>query len=503
MNPLNILFDASVKSLLALGLVALAMPLLRRGSAAMRHFVWALSLVGLLALPALSAALPGWRVLPNWTRPQPPIAAASLLTLANADAKVAAAALRQPAPSSPSPAPAPSRAPLTWVGAIWLGGMCLSLTPLLIALRSLRRLERNAAVVTTDAWLDLTDSCRRRLKLNGAVVLLRSSERQMPMTWGLRRARVLLPDEAGAWTSQRRELALLHELAHVKRRDSLVNCLAQIVCALYWFNPLVWIAARKMRAEREQACDDLVLTSGSDAGDYAEELLEMATTFDPAPFAGVAASPMARRSTLEGRLLAILDRGRNRATLTAPKVTGAIALLAAILIPISMLRGTSAQAQTAAISATSGNDETIAQTYTVKDGGTLLIDVDAGDIEIAGTAGDKVDITVLRTVKHANAAAAANLLKEHPVTLEQTGADVIIRAKGPEVDLGSWFGAKPSLSTRYRVTTPRNTTSTFPRAAATLRSRTSPAKPPAAPAAATSKSNICKARSPRTPAAGI
>ena len=86
--------------------------------------------------------------------------------------------------------------------------------------------------------------------------------------------------------------------------------IAQLACALYWFNPLAWIAARHIRTERERACDDLVLACGTRGPDYAEELLEIARVMRggryPALLAG-ATLAMAHRSQLEGRLIAILD----------------------------------------------------------------------------------------------------------------------------------------------------------------------------------------------------
>ena len=124
----------------------------------------------------------------------------------------------------------------------------------------------------------------------------------MPMAWGILRPAVLMPRDADSWPHERLRIVLLHELAHVKRRDCLTHALAQISCALYWFNPLVWMAARHLRTERERACDDLVLAAGTRGPDYAEQLLDIARVTRAGRFPGILAGAslaMAQRSELE------------------------------------------------------------------------------------------------------------------------------------------------------------------------------------------------------------
>jgi hypothetical protein len=132
----------------------------------------------------------------------------------------------------------------------------------------------------------------------------------MPLTWGWLRPVILLPAEAAKWPSERRRIVLLHELAHAKRWDCLTQTVARVVCALYWINPLVWLAARRMCIERERACDDLVLNSGCRPSEYATHLVDIARAFRRAPqLAGIA---MARSPQLQGRIAAIVDASRAR-----------------------------------------------------------------------------------------------------------------------------------------------------------------------------------------------
>ena len=99
---------------------------------------------------------------------------------------------------------------------------------------------------------------------------------------------------------------LLHELAHVRRRDLVGHTLGRLACAVYWFHPLVWTAAKRLRSESERACDDLALTCGARASDYAEHLLDIVTGVRHHATPAVALA-MARRKEFEGRMLAILD----------------------------------------------------------------------------------------------------------------------------------------------------------------------------------------------------
>ena len=104
----------------------------------------------------------------------------------------------------------------------------------------------------------------------------RSREQSMPMAFGTRRPAILIPATADTWPEDRRRAVILHELAHVARYDCLTQLLAFAACTLYWFHPAVWWVARRLRVERELACDDRVIAAGAPARDYAGHLLEIA-----------------------------------------------------------------------------------------------------------------------------------------------------------------------------------------------------------------------------------
>jgi HEAT repeat protein/beta-lactamase regulating signal transducer with metallopeptidase domain len=311
---------------------------LRRASAASRHFVWSLGLAGLLLLPVLATALP-WRlaILPAPIRR----AAETVATLdptPSAPQRAAPVTLRSAPPQEPAPSPA-TRAPLD-LGAIalglWLIGVAFGLGRLVVGVLVVARLVRRAEPVTDSDWLDGLAWAAGRLGVSAPVRLLRSDATRLPLTAGAFRPIIVLPRAAAGWTMERRRAVLLHELAHVRRLDLPAQLVAQAACALYWFHPLAWIAARRLRAEGERACDDLVLIAGTRASEYAAHLLHLVRHAGRMA-APVLALPMAQRSDFEGRLLAILEPGIRRHPPTRRAATFSAAAILVALVPLAAL----------------------------------------------------------------------------------------------------------------------------------------------------------------------
>jgi len=210
---------------------------------------------------------------------------------------------------------------------------------------SVRRLAARAVPVTDPEWTGMVRDLAWMLEIDRPVALLRGGSATMPMTWGILHPVILLPAEARTWTTERLRVVLLHELAHVARHDCLTQTLAAIACALYWFHPASWHAARRLRVERELACDDRVLGAGTRAREYAAHLLEVARGFSVPRAASVAAIGMARPSQLEGRLLAVLDAVRDRRAVSPRVAAGWVAAAALLVLPLAALRPGDAAAQ--------------------------------------------------------------------------------------------------------------------------------------------------------------
>jgi TonB family protein len=299
------LLALALKSVALLGAAWIIALLFRRRSAATRHLVWSAAFVALLALPILSVALPALRM---------NLAGALLTTRPVFQANVSAAPLKPAAHREGQTSAAPSRKSQPWLpdfriwlALVWTAGTSVSFAQMFIGWISMLSLRRRANPLAISALVPLA-----KLIENEKVDLLEAPHGSMPIAYGFFHPAIFLPADIAEWHPERRRIVLLHELAHVRRGDTATQLLARTALALYWWNPLAWIAWRESLKERERAADDLVLTAGATAPDYATHLLEIARSMQlPVAFCSSAIA-MARRSQLEGRLLSILDPRRDR-----------------------------------------------------------------------------------------------------------------------------------------------------------------------------------------------
>lgn len=334
--------DSLAKATLLLGVAGLVTLLWRR-AAAPRHLVWTLALAGTLILPAARLLGPVWRVP---VLPPPPVETFTPARPAAPATVRAPAAAEQTAPlgttvtSARSDFVSAARGTGWWLGAVWAAGLVFVLGLYGVGALRVARIARHARPLRSADWLALQSSLAAGLKLRTPVRLLAAPGPAMPMTWGTRRPVVLLPSDAEQWPDTRRRDVLLHELAHVARCDCLTQLVALCACAVYWFHPLVWVAARRLRVERERACDDRVLAAGATPSAYAEHLLEIARTLRAGTVTGLASVAMARPSQLGSRLLDVLDPARRRDAMTRRFVARAATAAALLVLPLAVVHPT-------------------------------------------------------------------------------------------------------------------------------------------------------------------
>jgi beta-lactamase regulating signal transducer with metallopeptidase domain len=256
-----------------LPLFAFAVAALLRRRAALRHLAWTTMFGVLAVLPFTMLLLPARRIVEH-------VAAPAAMPLEAAPAIDAAPVLA--APSAPIFALFTLENAVLLILAVWLTGLAWQLLRLALGGFGLMRLRRASAPFRAD----IDTGCDIRL----------SDGEDGPSTFGVLRPVVLLPQSALAWPRTRLEAVLRHEAAHVVRRDTANQLLARLVCAVFWLNPLLWLALRALRRDAEIAADDAVLASGMTPSLYAAELLGLAAeSRGLAPGIAMAGSPLAER----------------------------------------------------------------------------------------------------------------------------------------------------------------------------------------------------------------
>ncbi len=303
-------------SLIVFGALAMTV-LLRRRSAALRHWVLAAGVACAAASPVLATIVPAW-TLPFGTP-------AAFVAYETPGAAARNAAAERPAATASTAfraalRPAAPAATSLGIGEllplIWGGGAVVSLAILLIGILRLTWLAMHAQRVTHGRWADLAREISLTYGLRRPVVLLQSSHPSLLVTWGLAQPKVILPATAGEWSDERARVVMSHELAHIRRGDWIVQLSAELLRAFYWFNPLMWVACRRLRLESEHACDDEVMNRGVEGTDYATHLIELARALNDRRHTWFPAPAMARPSSLERRVRAMLNSGLDREPIT-------------------------------------------------------------------------------------------------------------------------------------------------------------------------------------------
>jgi beta-lactamase regulating signal transducer with metallopeptidase domain len=318
-------------SLIVLGALAVSF-LSRRRSAALRHWVLAAGIGCAAAMPILTAAVPAWPLpfaTPTAFTPyEDPFrdAGSSSSTRPTDTVTGAPVAVRVPPATTLN-----SRFDLgTALRRIWLAGTFVGLAILLTGVLRLAWLAVHAHRVTHGRWHDLAAEISRGYGLRRPVTLLQSSHPSLLVTWGLAHPKVILPSAADAWTEERARVVLSHELAHIRRGDWIVQLFAELLRAFYWFNPLLWVACRRLRLESEHACDDEVMRRGLDGTDYATHLIELARALNQRRPIWFPAPAMARPSSLERRVRAMLNNRLDRGSISGSTRAAILVVLLAV-----------------------------------------------------------------------------------------------------------------------------------------------------------------------------
>lgn len=247
MTVASYLLATSLRVTVLLLIAWLATGALRRKSAASRHAVWTMGLISVAASAVLPAVVPQWELL--------------LPLIAESDGPALGAVVEAYSPA--------------WVGVLWLVPALVLLTGFLLSVLTLNRIRRGCERLPERHRVCLLASTifHRR-----PVSILVSDYASVPFVCGVFRPAVVMPTRSLSWSATDLRSVLVHEIGHIQRKDVWIRYLGELVSALVWFHPLVWLCVSRLRHEGELACDELVVADGRRCSEYAQLLVRLSVT---------------------------------------------------------------------------------------------------------------------------------------------------------------------------------------------------------------------------------
>lgn len=187
---------------------------------------------------------------------------------------------------------------------LWMGGFAaLILAMLVIEIRAKQRLQELSKAVD-GAVLAIADQCQLMLKINQPIPVYISSHIKSPCLAGIIKPAVYLPENCRSMSPEQLQHIILHEMAHYRRGDLIYNLLSLTSAYAHWFNPLVWLAVREMRYDREVACDTLVMEvlGEKNAYAYGMTIIDLYRRFKQKPGTGILANFSESSGQMERRI---------------------------------------------------------------------------------------------------------------------------------------------------------------------------------------------------------
>lgn len=308
---LTFFLELTVKSLLIMLLCLTLAPFLRKRSSALIHLLWSVGILCLLGLPLFMAVIPEFEI-----------------------------AVLPPVPAGTDAAAAGLGTVIGWwppLKTLYLSGIVLLLLYNSIALLRILYLDHAARPSRNAVAAQLLQEILLDEMTDTPVALREHESLISPLSWGLLNPVIILPAESADWSREKLRHVLLHEMHHIKRLDWVTMLAGRYVCAVYWFNPLVWLIDRAMAEQAERACDDAVVVQIRSNASYAGSLVDIARHAEAQTRKPVLAQAIAN-SFLGSRVLAILDGARNRTDNDNIWVIRSVVTALALVALVSSLR---------------------------------------------------------------------------------------------------------------------------------------------------------------------
>ncbi len=158
---------------------------------------------------------------------------------------------------------------------VWFIGILAQLIYFASGKIGLLKLRQNSENYSDKKPARLVKDLSQKMGINRSVLLLASEKCKIPFTCGFLNPVIFLPVNYRSWSLDRLKNVLVHEIAHIKRKDNLTYYLSRIICSIFWYMPFIWVAHRRYLAEQEKACDSYVINTGTAAADYARDVVDI------------------------------------------------------------------------------------------------------------------------------------------------------------------------------------------------------------------------------------
>ncbi|MCY3763011.1 MAG: M56 family metallopeptidase, partial [Gemmatimonadetes bacterium] len=257
---------------------------------------------------------------------------------------------------------------LPWVVGFWVIGVLALSMRLLGAWACMLVLVRSRSRAASGQWCGTVDLLRKKLGIDRPIKFLETASVEVPVVFGWLRPALLLPVTAFTGLSPDQvEAILIHELAHIRRHDYLVNLLQSVAETLLFYHPAIWWISRHMRVEREYCCDDIASSQSKDTLTYVTALSQLEERRGVALNLAVAA---AGGSLLE-RVRRLCNVGASGSSARRPGLLGLlvmVALVSAVATYTSQgSENASADAESSTFEQTEGSVETQFTSYSTEE----------------------------------------------------------------------------------------------------------------------------------------
>jgi beta-lactamase regulating signal transducer with metallopeptidase domain len=156
---------------------------------------------------------------------------------------------------------------------VWLSGVAFLLVRYVVGRIGLHSIVRRSSPIRDERIQSLLRELSCKLGVRKSTIILKSELCPAPFTFRIIHPAIMLPNNMNSWPESLLRTVLLHELAHIKRRDQLTRKMSWLILCLFWCIPPIWYVHRCLLMTEEKACDSLVVQQGVDSTDYAEHLV--------------------------------------------------------------------------------------------------------------------------------------------------------------------------------------------------------------------------------------